>query len=76
MRVAHNKESDGYGGKSDGNKGVMQQRGQWQSRQERWQQGWQASNSNGVNVSNGDGNKAGRQQRGQVQGQHGQWQWQ
>jgi hypothetical protein len=29
MRVACNKEGDGDGSNSDGNKGVMQQRGRW-----------------------------------------------
>jgi hypothetical protein len=29
MRVAHNKEGDGKGGNSNGDDGVMQQRGRW-----------------------------------------------
>jgi hypothetical protein len=66
MRVAGNKEGKGGKGHDIGNKGGMQQRGQWQQRQEQWQQGWQASNvdkgngnGNGNNLGNVDGDKAG-----------------
>jgi hypothetical protein len=47
MRVAFDEEGDGDGGKSDGNKGVVQRRGRWRRRQERWQQGWQAQRRRG-----------------------------
>jgi hypothetical protein len=41
MRVSRGEEGDGNSSKSNGNKGVLQQRGWWQRRQEQWQQGWQ-----------------------------------
>ncbi len=67
MRVAGNKE--GKGDKEEdgvGDKGGVQQRGQWQRLQEQWQQELRASDGNkgnvngkGNNVGNGDGDKAG-----------------
>jgi hypothetical protein len=59
MRVVCNKEGDGNGGKSDGDKGVVQQRGWWRGQLEQWRQGWGASNSDGNNVGDGNSNKAG-----------------
>jgi hypothetical protein len=61
MRVAHNEEGDDDGSKSNGNKGVVQQRGRWQWRQERWQQGWRVCKDNGNDMSNGNGDEAGGQ---------------
>jgi hypothetical protein len=51
IRVAGDKEGGGGKGHCIGNKGGMQQRGQWHWLQEHWQQGWRVSNSN-----KGDGN--------------------
>jgi hypothetical protein len=57
MRVPVDKEGEGGTGHGIGNKGGMQQRGQWQWWQEQWQQGWHASNGN-----EGNGNGEGKQQ--------------
>jgi hypothetical protein len=54
MRVPVNKEDKGDTGHGVNNKGVMQQSGQWQWWQERWQQGWRVSNGDEGN-GNGDG---------------------
>ncbi len=71
-RAAEDKEGKSSMGHCLGNKGGMQQRGQWQQRQEQWGQGCRASGGNmgdgngkGKNVGDGDGNKAGGRQRGQ-----------
>ncbi len=72
IRVAGDNEGKGGTGHCIGNKGGMQQRGQWQWQQEQWGRGCWASNGNvgngnskGKNVGDGDGNEAGRRQRGQ-----------
>ncbi len=52
MRVPVDKEGKGGTGHGVGNKGGMQQRGQWRWRQEQWQKGWRVSDSN-----KGDGDR-------------------
>ncbi len=52
MRVPVDEEGEGGTGPVIGNKGGVQQRGRWQWRQEQWQRGWRASDSN-----EGDGNR-------------------
>jgi hypothetical protein len=57
LRQLFDKEGKGGMGHGISNKGGVRQRGQWQWRQEQWQQGWQASDGN-----EGDGNGEGKQQ--------------
>jgi hypothetical protein len=57
MRVPVNKEGKGGMGHGVGNEGGMQQIGQWRWWQERWQQGWRASDG-----EEGNGNGEGKQQ--------------
>jgi hypothetical protein len=57
MRVLVNEEGEGSMGHGVGNEGGMPRIGRWQRWQERWQQGWRASNSN-----KGNGNGEGKQQ--------------
>ncbi len=81
IRVAGDKEGKGNKeGNVVGNKGGVQQREQWLWRQEQWQRGRQAIDSNmgngdsdGNDVGNGNGDEAGGQQRGQGQGRQGRW---
>jgi hypothetical protein len=54
MRVPVNKEGESSTGHGIGDKGGVQQKGQWGWRQDQWQQGWQASNGNKGN-DNGEG---------------------
>ncbi len=63
MRVECNNESDGFGGKSNGNEGGRQLRVTRAM-----------ANGDNNNVGDDDGDKAGRQHRGQGQGWQGQWQ--
>jgi hypothetical protein len=53
MRVVDDKEGEGDNEKDDGgNEGGMRRRGQGRRRQERWQQGWRASDGD-----KGDGDR-------------------
>ncbi len=56
-RVAVNEEGEGGTGHGIGDKGGVRRRGRWQRRQERWLQGWRASDGD-----EGDGDGEGKQQ--------------